>query len=117
MKYIKLFENFNNEEDILYDIEDILTVLNPPSTGSSKPELLRNELNGNLLFYKVEHNYTIEENVNFKDEKGILQTKTCPLTSFIRWRYAEGALDKTLSDKLNELGVELDTKKIVSKIF
>lgn len=63
MKYLKLFENFNNEEDILYDIEDILTVLNPPSTGSSKPELLRNELNGNLLFYKVEHNYTIEENI------------------------------------------------------
>ena len=61
MKYIKLFENFNNEEDILYDIEDILTVLNPPSTGSSKPELLRNELDGNLLFYKVDNNYTIED--------------------------------------------------------
>ena len=51
MKYLKLFENFNNE-DILDDIEEILTGLNPPSTGSSKPELLRNELNGNLLFIK-----------------------------------------------------------------
>ena len=61
MKYIKLFENFNNEEDILYDIEHILTGLNPPSSGSSKPELLRNELNGNLLFYKVDNNYTPED--------------------------------------------------------
>ena len=32
--------------------------------------------------------YFVEDNVNFKDEKGILQTKTCPVTSFIRWRYA-----------------------------
>ena len=67
MKYIKLFENFNNnfnnEEDILYDIEQILTGLNTPSSGSSKPELLRNELNGNLLFYKVDNNYTIEDNI------------------------------------------------------
>jgi hypothetical protein len=64
MKYIKLFENFNNEEDILYeDIEQILTGLNPPSTGSSKPELLRNELNGNLLFYKVDNNYS-EDDLN-----------------------------------------------------
>ena len=60
MKYLKLFENFNNE-DILDDIEEILTGLNPPSTGSSKPELLRNELNGNLLFYKVEHNYSKDD--------------------------------------------------------
>ena len=61
MKYIKLFENFNNEEDILYDIEHILIGLNTPSSGSYEPELLRNELNGNLLFYKVDNNYTIED--------------------------------------------------------
>ena len=60
MKYLKLFENFNNE-DVLYDIEQILTGLNTPSSGSSKPELLRNELNGNLLFYKVDNNYTPED--------------------------------------------------------
>ena len=60
MKYLKLFENFNNE-DILDDIEEILTGLNPPSTGSSKPKLLRNELNENLLFYKVDNNYTPED--------------------------------------------------------
>ena len=33
--------------------------------------------------------YFVEDNVIFKDEKGIQQTKTCPVTSFIRWRYAE----------------------------
>ena len=60
MKYLKLFENFNNK-DILDDIEEILTGLNPPSTGSSKPKLLRNELNGNLLFYKVEHKYSKDD--------------------------------------------------------
>jgi hypothetical protein len=60
MKYLKLFENF---DDILYDIEDILVTLNPADTNSTKPELLRSELDNNLLFYKVEHNYTIEENI------------------------------------------------------
>ena len=62
MKYLKLFENFNNKY-VLDDIEEILTGLNPPSTGSSKPELLRNELNGNLLFYKVDNNYS-EDDLN-----------------------------------------------------
>ena len=33
--------------------------------------------------------YFVEDNVVFKDEKGIQQTKTCPVTSFIRWRYTD----------------------------
>ena len=33
--------------------------------------------------------YFVEDDVVFKDEKGILQTKTCPVTSFIRWRYTD----------------------------
>ena len=56
MKYIKLFENFNNEEDILEEIKWVLVELD------NNPELLRNELNGNLLFYKVDLGYTDEEN-------------------------------------------------------
>lgn len=56
MKYIKLFENFDNIEDVLEDIKWILVELD------NNPELLRNELNGNLLFYKVNNDYTAEEN-------------------------------------------------------
>lgn len=56
MKYIKLFENFDNIEDVLEDIKWILVELD------DNPELLRNELNGNLLFYKVNNDYTAEEN-------------------------------------------------------
>lgn len=33
--------------------------------------------------------YKVEPNVSFKDEKGILNTKQCALTNFIRWRYAK----------------------------
>ena len=55
MKYIKLFENFNNEEDILEDIKWILVEID------NNPELLRNEINGNLLFYKVDNNYSNED--------------------------------------------------------
>ena len=57
MKYIKLFENFDNIEDVLEDIKWILVELD------DNPELLRNELNCNLLFYKVNHDYTAEENI------------------------------------------------------
>lgn len=32
--------------------------------------------------------YSVEPSVHFKDEKGILVTKKCALTNFIRWRYA-----------------------------
>ena len=56
MKYIKLFENFSDLEDVLEDIKWILVELD------DNPELLRNELNGNLLFYKVDPDYTVEEN-------------------------------------------------------
>lgn len=57
MKYLKLFENFDNIEDVLEDIKWILVELD------DNPELLRNELNGNLLFYKVNHDYTTEDNI------------------------------------------------------
>jgi hypothetical protein len=55
MKYLKLFENFNSEDD-LEDIKWILVELD------DNPKLLINELDGNLLIYKVDHNYTVEEN-------------------------------------------------------
>jgi hypothetical protein len=58
MKYLKLFENF---DDILYDVEDILVTLNPPDTNSAKPELLRSELNNNLLSYQLDQNYSKED--------------------------------------------------------
>lgn len=58
MKYLKLFENF---DDILYDIEDILVTLNPSDTDSAKPELLRSELNNNLLSYQLDQNYSKED--------------------------------------------------------
>mmetsp|Transcript_21268 Transcript_21268/g.28506 ORF Transcript_21268/g.28506 Transcript_21268/m.28506 type:complete len:120 (+) Transcript_21268:2017-2376(+) len=35
-----------------------------------------------------EQAYKVESNVNYKDEKGILNTKRCAVTNFIRWRYA-----------------------------
>ena len=59
--------------------------------------------------------YTIEDNVTYKDEKGILQTKTCPITSFIRWRYSTA--DTTESNvetaKLEQIGVQTDIKSAV----
>ena len=33
--------------------------------------------------------YKVEENVMFKDEKGIVVNKQCPVTNFIRWRYSD----------------------------
>ena len=33
--------------------------------------------------------YKVEENVSFKDEKGIVVNKQCPVANFIRWRYNE----------------------------
>jgi hypothetical protein len=60
MKYLKLFENFNNE-DVLYDIEHILVTLNPSDTDSAKPKLLRSELNNNLLSYQLDQNYSKED--------------------------------------------------------
>ena len=33
--------------------------------------------------------YQVEENVTFKDEKGIMVNKQCPVTNFIRWRYSD----------------------------
>jgi len=31
----------------------------------------------------------MESNVSYKDERGILNTKQCAVTNFIRWRYTE----------------------------
>lgn len=61
-----------------------------------------------------QHAYQIEDNVTFKDEKAIQQTKVCPLTSFIRWRYTDGTLNKDQADQLSNLGVRVDTSKVVS---
>lgn len=36
-----------------------------------------------------EASYKVEPNVSYKDEKGILKTRQCNLTNFIRWRYAK----------------------------
>ena len=42
-----------------------------------------------------EATYKVEPNVDFKDEKGILNTKQCAVTNFIRWRHAkDGAKPK-----------------------
>ncbi len=61
MKYLKLFENFNsNTEDDLEDIKWILVELD------NNPELLRNELNGNFLLYKLKNNGL---NENYSDEE------------------------------------------------
>lgn len=61
MKYLKLFENFNsNTEDDLEEIKWILVELD------NNPELLRNELNGNLLLYKLKNNGL---NENYSDEE------------------------------------------------
>ena len=38
--------------------------------------------------------YEVEPNVSYKDEKGILNTKQCAVSNFIRWRYAQGPLAK-----------------------
>jgi len=61
MKHLKLFENFNNNtEDDLEDIKWILVELD------NNPELLRNELNGNFLIYKLESN---DLNQNYPDDE------------------------------------------------
>lgn len=48
MKYLKLYENFNNNQD---DIEEILWILRDIDNDS---KLIINELDGNLLLFKVE---------------------------------------------------------------
>jgi hypothetical protein len=56
MKYLKLFENFNNNiEDDLEDIKWILVELD------DNPKLLRNELDGKLLIYEIDSNYNKED--------------------------------------------------------
>ena len=57
--------------------------------------------------------YFVEDNVIFKDEKGIQQTKGCPVTSFIRWRYVENK-DQGKDDLLEAIGVSVDPSKKVS---
>jgi hypothetical protein len=59
MKYLKLFENFNSEDD-LEEIKWILVELD------NNPELLRNELDGNFLLYKLKNNGL---NENYSDEE------------------------------------------------
>ena len=42
--------------------------------------------------------------MSFKDEKGILNTKQCAVTNFIRWRYA--AKDEKKAKSAREVDVE-----------
>ena len=42
--------------------------------------------------------YQVESNLNYKDEKGIMLVKTCPVTNFIRWRYTEKKDTKAVDD-------------------
>lgn len=52
MKYLKLFENFNTIED---DLNEIIWILRDVDNDS---ELLVNDLNGNLLIYKVDRRFS-----------------------------------------------------------
>lgn len=57
-----------------------------------------------------EKKYTPEDSVNYKDETGVKQQKRCPVTNFIRWRYAEDAEDIE-SEKLKDLcSMNIDKK-------
>jgi len=67
-------------ESLVGERADELTDLRLPSNLNS---CIRLQPNG-----FTRDSYFVEDNVVFKDEKGIQQTKTCPVTSFIRWRYA-----------------------------
>ena len=61
--------------------------------------------------------YFVEDNVVFKDEKGIQQTKTCPVTSFIRWRYTDKNPTNTQSaetEQLEAIGATVNSAKKVS---
>ena len=40
--------------------------------------------------------------MSYKDEKGILNTKHCAVTNFIRWRYAGDAQSAKAKDGLQE---------------
>lgn len=128
MKYIKLFENFknnfNNEEDILYDIEHILTGLNPSSSGSSKPELLRNELNGNLLFYKVDNNYTIEDNITAERRLNDIDYEILKDThygmvliksDYFKDKTIKGVCLQWLNEKFGKLKIVVDDNSVFSR--
>ena len=63
--------------------------------------------------------YKVEENVSFKDEKGILVNKQCPVANFIRWRYVENrnnAKKDKEQDKLNrQVGLVVKENQKVSE--
>ena len=55
MKYLKLYEDFNNQDDILYDIETILEQLLHDSNSSNRyVKRLGCELDGDLIFYELD---------------------------------------------------------------
>lgn len=58
-----------------------------------------------------EATYNVEPNVSYKDEKGILKTRQCNLTNFIRWRYAkEGSEAATKAKEDNIESHRLETQ-------
>ena len=55
-----------------------------------------------------EATYKVEPNVDFKDEKGILNTKQCAVTNFIRWRHAK---DGVKPKKTNSEDEKVDSER------
>ena len=51
--------------------------------------------------------YKVENNVTFKDEKGIVTNKQCPVTNFIRWRY---------NDIIDDRVVDLEREKFMQQV-
>lgn len=50
-----------------------------------------------------EATYKVEPNVSYKDEKGILKTRQCNLTNFIRWRYAKEGSEAAAKAKEDDI--------------
>ena len=47
--------------------------------------------------------------MTFKDEKGIMVNKQCPVTNFIRWRYNESTTD-------SKAVVDLEKEKLMKQV-
>ena len=52
--------------------------------------------------------YQVEPNIEYKDEKGILITKTLPVSNFIRWRHAKEQSDEQV--------IDLERSKLVKQV-
>ena len=61
-----------------------------------------------------EKKYVPEESVTFKDENKGISTKRCPVTNFIRWRYASDDSTDCEAQKLREV-CDMKIQKKVSE--